>query len=516
MNMFTDSSLVVDNQLYKKFELSKKFLVLGAGVSGQACTKWLEENQKIVTIVDSRALKNKKIEGSKITIITEKKFPLSDSWFKQVDFVVASPGLSPHIAKKSGLAQMLEITKKRKIPVVTELDLFDLANKMYLKKNDKNLTTIPIIAVTGTNGKTSVVKLITKLLNALGIDAQDAGNIRPSLLEAFLQRKILNKMPDIWVLELSSFQLALSNQFSPTFSTILNLSNDHLDWHLDIEEYLSSKLKVFGIPKPTAQAFICRKDTKLFKKINEYLHTYKNNFTNYTFGTDFPKTDNSFGINISGKFCFNDSQVKKIFYEFPLSVEEINLIGDHNYSNITCCLAIVFQFSKNFSKMTKVLKNHIGEPHRLENFLTTGNINYIDDSKATNIAATISAIESLQEPLILLVGGLTKGQNFNLLCEILNLRSINLIIFGVNVSTICESFKNSSLLFEKVKDLKEAVVLANKIAKEKIMLSHKTTTQINILLSPACSSLDTYKNYKHRGEDFKKLVTANLHGERIC
>ena len=120
MNMFTDSSLVVDNQLYKKFELSKKFLVLGAGVSGQACTKWLEENQKIVTIVDSRALKNKKIEGSKITIITEKNFPLSDSWFKQVDFVVASPGLSPHIAKKSGLAQMLEITKKRKIPVVTE------------------------------------------------------------------------------------------------------------------------------------------------------------------------------------------------------------------------------------------------------------------------------------------------------------------------------------------------------------------------------------------------------------
>ena len=88
--------------------------------------------------VQNIALKNKKIEGSKITIITEKKFPLSDSWFKQVDFVVASPGLSPHIAKKSGLAQMLEITKKRKIPVVTELDLFDLANKMYVKKNDKN------------------------------------------------------------------------------------------------------------------------------------------------------------------------------------------------------------------------------------------------------------------------------------------------------------------------------------------------------------------------------------------
>ena len=96
-------------------------------------------------------------------------------------------------------------------------------------------------------------------------------------------------MPDIWVLELSSFQLALSNQFSPTFSTILNLTNDHLDWHLNTEEYLQSKLKIFGIPKPTAKAFICREDIELQKKINVYLGVYKKNFTNSTYGVDLPK-----------------------------------------------------------------------------------------------------------------------------------------------------------------------------------------------------------------------------------
>ena len=166
--------------------------------------------------------------------------------------------------------------------------------------------------------------------------------------------------------------------------------------------------------------------------------------------------------------------------------------------------------------MAKVLKSHTGETHRLESFLTNGNVNYIDDSKATNIAATISAIKSLKEPLILILGGLTKGQNFNLLTETLHLRSINLIVFGLDVSAICESLENSSLLFTKAKDLKEAVFFANKIAKEKAILSKKKPTQINILLSPACSSLDAYENYKQRGRDFKKLVKTYLHGERIC
>ena len=516
MKKLNNSLTDLKNSFYKKFELSKRALVLGAGISGQACTRWLEENHKIVTIVDSRELKSKKIAGSDTTIITGIKFPLSDSWFDQVDFVVVSPGLSPYLEKKSGLAQMLKTTNKRKIPVVTELDLFDLANNDYLSDSNENSTSIPIIAVTGTNGKTSVVKLVTKLFNALEIDAQEAGNIRPSLLEAFLKRKILNKMPDIWVLELSSFQLALSNQFSPTFSTILNLSNDHLDWHLSIEEYLSSKLKVFGIPKPTAKAFICRDDIELLKKINMHFEVHRKNFANLTFGSDFPKLDQSFGINNFGKFCFKDSQARKNLYEFPLNTKELNLKGRHNYSNITCCLAIVTQLSKNYPQMAKVLKSHVGEPHRLENFLTCGNINYIDDSKATNVAATISAIKSLEEPLILILGGLTKGQNFNSLTEILHLRSINLIVFGLYVSTICESFKNSSLLFEKAKDLKEAVFLANKIANEKITLPQKNPSQINILLSPACSSLDVYENYRQRGEDFKKLVITNFHGERIC
>ena len=516
MNKQTNFVMNLQETFYKKFELSKNFLVLGAGISGQACTKWLEGNQKTVTIVDSRELQNRKVAGSKKPIIAGIKFPLSDSWFEQVDFVVVSPGLSPHFEKKSGLAEMLEITKKRKIPVITELDLFEFANNSYINESSENSNTIPIIAVTGTNGKTSVVKLITKLLNELEIDAQVAGNIRPSLLEAFLKRKVLNKMPEIWVLELSSFQLALSNQFSPTFSTILNFSNDHLDWHSSKKEYLSSKLKVFGIPKPTAKAFICREDTELSKKINLHLSTNRINFASSTFGVGLPSTDQSFGINKSGQFCFKFLPEKINVREFPLRIEDVNLIGDHNYSNITCCLAIVSQFSKNFSQMAKVLKSHTGEPHRLESFLTNGNVNYIDDSKATNIAATISAIKSLKEPLILILGGLTKGQNFNLLTETLHLRSINLIVFGLDVSAICESLENSSLLFTKAKDLKEAVFFANKIAKEKAVLYKKKPTQINILLSPACSSLDAYENYKQRGRDFKKLVKTYLHGERIC
>ena len=166
--------------------------------------------------------------------------------------------------------------------------------------------------------------------------------------------------------------------------------------------------------------------------------------------------------------------------------------------------------------MAKVLKNHTGEPHRLEIFLSDSGINYINDSKATNISATISALKSLEEPLILILGGLTKEQNFNLLADALNLRSVKLIVFGDNVKSICESFKNFSLCYKKVNSLKDAVCLANKIAKSEILLLHKKNIQINVLLSPACSSLDTYKNYQHRGDEFKKLVSSGLHGEKTC
>ena len=503
------------------YGLSRKILIIGAGVSGKACARWLEKEGKIVKIVDSREFKSKKINGSNLLINSGIKFPLCDEWFDQVDLLIVSPGLSPYASKESGLAPMLETTKKRNIPVMTELDLFDVVTKRYLTRsknnrhpnNDKK-SNIPIIAVTGTNGKTSVVKLITKLLNSVGIDAQHAGNISPSLLEAYMERHAANKMPEIWVLELSSFQLALSKQFSPTFSTILNLSDDHFDWHLNREEYLYSKLKVFGIPKPTAKAFIWRNDIELSKKIQQYFKTNESDFKFATFGVDLPEKNKCFGISKSKKFCFKTSSIKNQFFEFPLHTKDVNLIGNHNYSNITCCLSIVSEVSNNFSIMAKILKAHIGEPHRLENFLSIDNIHYIDDSKATNIGATISAINALKEPIILILGGLSKKQNFDFLTDILNTRKIDLIVFGENTLSICESLKNSNLFFNKVNNLKEAVNLAMRIAKEKVYLLQKKEIQVNVLLSPACSSLDMFDNYQHRGAEFKKLVSDDHYGDR--
>ena len=523
MNQHIHRPFNFDLILDDMYKTSTKVMVIGGGISGQACARWMEKDGKIVEVLDSRKLKNKKISNSNILIKTGIKFPLKDSCFDQIDLLVVSPGLSPHISKKSDLAPMLEVAKKRNIPVVTEVDLFGVANNRRIEKlkiaafsNMGRKSRIPIIAITGTNGKTSVVRLITKLLKSVGIDAQHAGNIGPSLLEAFLEREITNKMPDFWVLELSSFQLALSSQFSPTFATILNFSEDHLDWHLSIEEYFSSKLKVFGIPKPTAKAFICRDDKLLLDRVYNYFKSDQIDINNITFGTDLPKNHNCFGINKSGTFCFKNSKKKNSFFEFPLSTNDINLKGDHNFSNISCCLAIVNEVSTNIQKIAKVLKNHIGEAHRLEVIFSKDGINFINDSKATNIAATISAVRSFEEPLILLIGGLTKDQNFNLLSQALDLRPINLIVFGKDVASICESLKSYNLTYEKVNSLKEAVDLANKTAKKMIKSSKIRNMQINILLSPACSSLDMYQSYQHRGDEFKKLVLCDFNGEKIC
>ncbi|OUW00285.1 MAG: UDP-N-acetylmuramoyl-L-alanine--D-glutamate ligase [Betaproteobacteria bacterium TMED156] len=497
-----------------------KILIIGGGISGRACAKWLNNKGKEVIIVDSRNLDDKVIKGTNIVIKTGIKYPLDTSWFNKIDTLIISPGLSPHSSKKSGVAEMLDLARREEIPVLTELDLFEMAvntksQSSNVKEKSNNNYKAPVIAVTGTNGKTSVVKLVVKLLNSVGIDAQPAGNIRPSLLEAILLRESIKRMPDVWVLELSSFQLALTKRFSPTFSTILNISSDHSDWHENGEEYLHSKLKVFGVPKPTAKAFICRDEEKLSRVIYKHLRNSNSENINkhksfITFGIGLPGEKGDFGINQSGRFCYRNFLKKNIYHEFELSIKDINLIGAHNFSNIAFCLAVASQITNKFNRIIEVLKNHVAENHRLENFLSLDQTRFFDDSKATNIGATVAAMNSLKEPIILIIGGDTKGQDFNILSKFLVSRPPYLIVFGKNVSSICEEFFKAGLNFYQVENLNEVVSLIKKIVDQKVLKNDLNEKKINVLFSPACSSLDMFNSFRHRGQEFKKLIFSEF------
>ena len=217
-----------------------KFLVVGAGISGRACAEWLSTFDCDIDLVDSRKIGLKKNLPSNVTFFPSCIF--SKINLTKYHGIVVSPGLSPYEKSENNFFLINKLANEHGIPIWTEVDLFFsaleiLANKTTVKSK--------IIAVTGTNGKTTVVCMAKDLLKNLGYDVELAGNVGNSLLEALMERVQHDKFPAFWILELSSFQLFLSRNFRSDVSVILNFSSDHLDWHSSEEEYLNSKLKIF-------------------------------------------------------------------------------------------------------------------------------------------------------------------------------------------------------------------------------------------------------------------------------
>ena len=220
-----------------------KILVVGAGISGIACAEWLSTFDCDIDLVDSRKIELKKNLPSNVTFFSTCIF--SKINLKKYHGVVVSPGLSPHEKSENNFFIINKLAGDHGIPIWTEVDLFFSALEM---KANNAIVKSKIIAVTGTNGKTTVVSMVKDLLKNLGYDVELAGNVGTSLLEALMERMQNGKFPAFWILELSSFQLFLSSDFKSDVSVILNFSSDHLDWHSSEEEYLNSKLKIFGFP----------------------------------------------------------------------------------------------------------------------------------------------------------------------------------------------------------------------------------------------------------------------------
>ena len=243
-----------------------KILVVGAGISGRACAEWLSTFDCDIDLVDSRKIELKKNLPGNVTFFPSCIF--SKINLKKYHGIVVSPGLSPHEKSENNFFIINKLASDHGIPIWTEVDLFFsaleiLANKTTVKSK--------IIAVTGTNGKTTVVCMVKDLLKNLGYDVELAGNVGTSLLEALMERIQHGKFPAFWVLELSSFQLYLSSDFKSDVSVILNFSSDHLDWHSSEEEYLNSKLKIFGFPHLSGTPIINADNVDLRMRIERHI-----------------------------------------------------------------------------------------------------------------------------------------------------------------------------------------------------------------------------------------------------
>lgn len=474
-------------------------LVLGAGISGQSCVKWLNQFNCSVHIIDSRKLEHPNIEWSYNSFKTEVNFDDYCDVVEGFDMVVVSPGISPHQGKKNNFYLIHQRALIKGVPILTELDLFFLALEMQ-KRNDEK-----ILAVTGTNGKTSVVSMLDSLLTKLGYDIQIAGNIGTSLLQAYLKRERDKRLPEVWIIELSSFQLSLTNYFRSDGSAILNFSDDHLDWHCSREDYLESKLKIFGYPSVQSTPVINSDEISLMGRI--CTHYKKNNKEKLKeaihFGLGQKKSFGIFSIEtINDEDFFVTYNVDKKHIPI-LRLSEIEDIGAQNHINILACFALASLALKDLEELQLVSHVFKIPEHRLQKFFEFENLEFLDDSKSTNVDATIFALNSMVDPIYLILGGDLKGQKIEQLVVSLEGRDVCTFVYGKDKDVFGMAFGKKAIQCLKVKNIEQAVkLIKEKISSRSVRLMKKE----KVLLSPACASTDMYTDYAHRGESFKKAV----------
>lgn len=428
-----------------------KVLVVGKGVSGISAYNFLTKKG-----YDVQFASDEDVESDKNLKTKEYK----DRLFEGLSFIVTSPGISKD-------APIFRHARKRGINIICEFELG--ANEI---ESD-------IIAVTGTNGKTTTVKLINYLLKEHTSNVFLGGNVGVPVTKFASQ----TKPKDIVILEASSFQLDWSKDFKPHISAILNLSEDHISWHKSMENYVKAKQKISRNQSESDYLLLNADDEILMK------NKPKTKSQIFYFSTE-KKVLGCYLKN--GSIYFNDNLNEKKL----VSVKNIRLVGKHNLSNILCAVLAVYLQTGN-EKLLKNISGFVGEPHRIEYVKTIKGVSFFNDSKATNISSVIVATKSFSSNINLILGGSDKGYGFDELFEKLPKNVKNIAVFGQTKQKIAISAKKYDFkniyFYDTLKSCTKA-------------LYYLSGAGDIVLLSPACASFDQFSNYAERGAIFKKIV----------
>lgn len=451
----------------------KNIVVLGAGVTGLSCLRFLHAQDLSFTVIDSRAMP---FANEDIAIKYQNSFPTVNFVFghweqnliANADIVVASPGIDLH---SEGIEDMLSPNCQ----VIGDIELFCLVNNSLPEPTN-------MLAVTGSNGKSTVVSLLAYLADALGVKAALAGNIGEPILDLLSTKQAL---PELVIVELSSFQLETLKSMKAIAASVLNLSDDHLDRHKTLAVYQGLKQSIYT----QANVAVFNRDDKATISLVE-------DQQKISFGLEKPAQGQLGLASIKGKvnIMFGDTVI--------MAIDELPLAGMHNALNYMAALALGHCAGWPLSAMATNLSGFTGLPHRCQRVVSKDGIQWINDSKATNVGATLAAISGLaptiakDNKLILIAGGDGKGADFSLLNNALSKDVVKLITLGKDGSQIAELKPNSM----QVNTLVEAVEKAVEVAEIGDM----------VLLSPACASIDMFKNYMVRGEQFMTAVQSRL------
>lgn len=342
-------------------------------------------------------------------------------------------------------------------------------------------TSATLIGITGTNGKTTTTMMTYEILKNAGLNVGLAGNIGMSFA-----KQVAEEDYEFYVLEISSFQLDDIDQFAPHIALITNITPDHLDrYDYSFEAYIQAKLKI-TTNQTSKNFFLFNADDEILVSA---LKDYKTSAQKVSFGSSPIETTGSY-LKDTQLILKKQNQTTMIqSVEFPFS-------GRHNLLNALAAATIGDLLSINKESIRESLTHFKGAPHRMENVLTIQRVQYINDSKATNINATYFAVESVQTPLIWIVGGVDKGNDYKILLPLIRKKAKAIICLGVDNSKLRDAFEGTSEVFIETESMTEAVKIAHKLAEPKD----------TVLLSPACASFDLFKNYEDRGDQFKAAV----------
>ncbi|MEY3627430.1 MAG: UDP-N-acetylmuramoylalanine--D-glutamate ligase [Pseudomonadota bacterium] len=543
--------------------LGQHVLILGLGDSGLSMARWCARQGARVTVADTRAdppnwstLQAQYPEVRRVT--GEWGAHLVEG--QDVRAVFKSPGLSP-----AEVAPVWQAAQAMGLWTGTELTLF--VHALQTLREERGYAP-RVLAITGTNGKTTVTSLTGQLLERAGVRSAVAGNIGPTLLDTLTLAldaappwdppgveavthaageeladaatvpasalpavlddesakadvpliappppKIDLGLPEVWVLELSSFQLDGVSGFEPSAATILNITEDHLDWHGNLPAYVEAKSRIWG----TQGLMVINRDDPLVKAMTPADEPVrkKNQVPRHwiSFGSGLPVRPGDYGLETVNGMTWlvraheadetrkrRRGEEEDIYIQRLMPADVLRIRGEHNALNALAALALACSTGSQLAPMLYGLREYRGEPHRVDSVAIVNDVEYIDDSKGTNVGATVAALQGLgrQRRLVVILGGDGKGQDFSPLLEPVRRHVRAVLLLGRDAPRLREALSSAGVPMTDVQTLPQAVREARQLAQPGDA----------VLLSPACASLDMFRNYSHRAEVFIQTVQA--------
>nr|WP_101773033.1 UDP-N-acetylmuramoyl-L-alanine--D-glutamate ligase [Peptostreptococcus faecalis] len=448
-----------------------KVLVIGMGKSGLASAKYLLKNGARVVLCDSKNVDKNSGILIELKNLGDIEFILgknpTSSELKNIDFAVVSPGVP------LDLDYIVELRENKKV-IMSEIEL---AYRIGLDKN------LHFIGITGTNGKTTTTSIVGEIFKSTEWESYVVGNIGNPAVQAADEAS----ENSVLVTELSSFQLESIVEFRPEISAVLNLTEDHMNRHHTMQNYALAKSNIFVNQN---------KDDKCILNYDDDLtHDMGlNNPADVVYFSRKEKLDSGIYLDDEGNIVFSkDGSIEKI-----INKKELSLPGSHNLENCMAAIGIAISYGIDKDIIVRVLKTFKAVEHRLEYVDTVNGVKYVNDSKGTNPDSTIKAVQSYEEPIVLIAGGYDKGSDFSELFDVAKKNVSSVIALGETAELIGKTaIKFGIVNIHKAASMKDAVEISKEISKDGDI----------VLLSPACASWGMYNNYEERGNDFKKCVS---------